>query len=174
MDHGNIASIINDRLGHINLIHSHWKSGNVTSALSTLHMISNPAVTMDIFNTTFAHGIDMDNITLSHISPITILALDLITSKYENYIKVGIRTIQNLIKKFGDEIKQVLNMPLFGGVDLVREERINKVKGCLEQLKLVMENPAIKRIINDQNELGKLTMNLMTNLDYLVKSCNHN
>eukprot|EP00826_Nyctotherus_ovalis_P044353 TRINITY_DN4784_c0_g1_i3.p1 TRINITY_DN4784_c0_g1~~TRINITY_DN4784_c0_g1_i3.p1 ORF type:complete len:168 (-),score=32.22 TRINITY_DN4784_c0_g1_i3:54-557(-) len=165
-------AIVNKRLGHANLVQNYWRRGDVTSALSALNMIGDPSVVMDVFSSTFSDGFSLEQLTLDHAAMILPLALGLIKSKYECYVQVGIRTIENIVKKFAEGIKEARTVPLFGGVDLAREERLKKGEACLDQFKFIFDDPVMKKISNKPSDIGKSARRLMTNLEYSLKSCN--
>ena len=164
-------AIVNKRLGHAILVLNYWKRGEITSALSALNMINDPSVIMDVFSATFSDGFSLEQVTLDHAVIILPLALGLIKSKYECYVQVGMRTTENIIKKFAEGIKAAREVPLFGGVDLAREERLKKGDACLDQFRVVFNDPIMKKIANKPGDIGKSARRLMTNLEYSLKSC---
>ncbi len=164
-------AIVNKRLGHVSLIQNYWNRGDITSALSAMNMINDPSVTMDVFNSTFADGYSLTPLTLDHALTIIPLALGLVKAKYDCYIQTGIRTIENIFKKFGDGIKSARMVPVFAGVDLAREERLKKGEACLDQFNAVLQDAAMKKISDKPSELGKLAKRVMTDLEFFLRSC---
>jgi len=164
-------AVANKRMGHVTLILNYWNRGEVTNALAAINMINDLSVTMDVFGYTFANGYGLHLLTLDHAAIILSLALTLVHSKYECYVQVGLRTIDNIFKQFSEKIRSALTVPLLGGVDLAREERLKKSDLCLKQFKLILEDAGMKKIANKQSELGTQAAKVMNSLSYLLKAC---
>jgi len=165
-----MMAIVNKRLGHVSLIQNYWNRGDITSALSAMNMINDPSVTMDVFNATFADGFSLNSLTLDHAIVILPLALSLVKAKYESYIKTGIRTMENIFKKFSEGIKSAKTVPVFAGVDLAREERLKKGDQCIEVFKQIFEDVTMKKISDKSSEVGKLAKRHLNDLEIFLKS----
>jgi len=59
--------------------------------------------------------------------------MNLVNSKYETHILAGLKSTLNILKHWGPEIIKVKTIPVGGGVDLAREERLKKVDACIDQ-----------------------------------------
>ena len=59
--------------------------------------------------------------------------ISLVNSKYETHILAGLKATQNILKTFGPQIIQIKTVPISGGVDLAREERVKKCEACIDQ-----------------------------------------
>ena len=146
-------AIINKRIGNVALIKNYWNCGNITAALSAINMINDQSVTMDIFNSTFSDGFNLHMLTLEHAVSILPLSLTLVKGKYDCYIQVRLRTIDNMFKQFSEGIKSARTVPLFAGVDLEREERLKKGELCLAEFQKIMNDPIMNKISNKPNDL---------------------
>ncbi len=101
-DHTSIMAIVAKRQSNIGLIQKYWNQGDVTSALSALNMMNDLSVVVDVFNSTFADEKNNTPLSLDHAIVILPLALGLVKAKYDCYIQAGLRTIDNVFKRFGD------------------------------------------------------------------------
>ena len=164
-------AIVNKRLGHVSLIQNYWNRGDITSALSAMNMINDPSITMDVFNSTFADGFSLGPLALDHAITIIPLALSLVKAKYDCYVQTGLRTIENILKKFSEGIKSARSVPTFAGVDLAREERLKKGEACLDQFKVVTDDAVMKKISDKQTDLGKLAKRVLSDLEAFLRSC---
>jgi len=73
--------------------------------------------------------LNYDNI--AYLVPV---ATNLVNSKYETHILTGLFTILNILKQFGEPMIQIKTVPVGRGVDLAREQRIEKVDACIDAL----------------------------------------
>lgn len=87
---------------------------------------------MDVLNNTFAENLKIDILNYENISQITTHAISLVNSKYESHIKAGLKTVLNILKHWAPSMIQIKTIPVGGGVDLAREERIKKVDNCID------------------------------------------
>ncbi len=62
-------------------------------------------------------------------------------------------------------------MPVAGGVDLEREERLKKGELCVQQFRSVWQSPALRHIADKKNEMGNFSRRLLTDLEFFLKSC---
>jgi hypothetical protein len=58
--------------------------------------------------------------------------MTLVNSKYETHILAGLKTSLNIMKTWGTEMIKIKTIPVGGGVDLAREERLKKVDICID------------------------------------------
>ena len=86
----------------MNLILKYWSQGDTVAAFNALSMMNDPSTIMDVFSTTFAEGQRLDVLTLDYVPAVVSLALVLVKSKYDSYIQVGLKTLHNIFKIFGD------------------------------------------------------------------------
>lgn len=132
--HTTLLSVISRRMGSIKVILNWWNKGNITSAINALNMMNDQSVVMDVLNNTFAEGQKIDMLNFGDVANILHHANSLINSKYESHIMAGLKTTINIMKSFGQQMIQIKTVPVGGGVDLAREERIKKCDVCIENL----------------------------------------
>jgi hypothetical protein len=110
------------------------------------------SVTNDFFSYAFVRN-DINKIPLTLDNALTILphVIQLLNSKYEVYIKCGVRTAANILKCFNERITTVKSVVLGSGVDLAREERLNKCDSIIEMFEKILLIQSIKKIISKHN-----------------------
>jgi hypothetical protein len=71
--------------------------------------------------------LNFDNISevLNHSS-------NLIKSKFECHVNVGLKSAINILKTFSKTMLAMKKAPVFGGVDLAREDRMKKCDSCID------------------------------------------
>lgn len=70
------------------------------AALNALAMIKDPAVTMDLLNSTFAKNKRLDMLNYGKISQLMPFVQDMLDSKYETHNKAGLKTALNVLKAY--------------------------------------------------------------------------
>ena len=95
-------AIVSKRLSNLTLVLKYWSQGEFTSALSTMTMTSDQSTVMDVFSSTFADDISTDLLNLDQVVTALALALGLVQAKYDSYVQVGLRSIQNIYRHFGE------------------------------------------------------------------------
>ena len=70
------------------------------AALNALGMIKDPAVTMDLLNSTFAKNKRLDMLNYQRISQLMPFVQDMLDSKYETHNKAGLKTALNVLKAY--------------------------------------------------------------------------
>ena len=70
------------------------------AALNSLAMIKDPAVTMDLLNSTFAKNKRLDMLNYQKISQLMPFVQDMLDSKYETHNKAGLKTALNVLKAY--------------------------------------------------------------------------
>jgi len=103
-------------------------------------MMNDHSILMDFLNTTFADNQKIESLTYENIAQVIPHALILINSKYETHVLAGLKTCYNILKHWGNEIIKIKTVPVSGGVDLAREERIKRVDLCIDHLMTVYKS----------------------------------
>ncbi len=98
------------------------------------------SIMMDFLNTTFADNQKIESLTYETIAQVIPHALILINSKYETHVLAGLKACYNILKHWGNEIIKIKTVPVSGGVDLAREERIKRVDLCIDHLMTVYKS----------------------------------
>ena len=89
---------------------------------------------------------DLNKISLKSDMAIQIfpIILKMIGCKYDIYFKTGVNTAWTILNLFSDPIIDAMKTPLSGGVDLNREEKIDKYKIIIDYFKRLREIPILQ------------------------------
>ena len=105
-EHVNFLNMINKRQGNLDLVYKYWEKGDIKSAINSLQMVRGEdySTIMDVLSHTFSENHKMELLTLENIPQIIGLAQNLIKSKYHPYIMTGLKTVESIIKIYGEVI----------------------------------------------------------------------
>ncbi|RDD47138.1 Katanin p80 WD40 repeat-containing subunit B1 [Trichoplax sp. H2] len=131
-DHSVICSVIGNRIQNLNAIHEPWMNGNIKDSIDKAIQIQDTAVLVDLLNILIRNHklwtLDICAYTLPQVKT-------LIQDKRECYIRVACQVLRLILKNFGSLIKSTLRSTDFvTGVDITREERLEKCRICYEEL----------------------------------------
>ena len=87
--------------------------------------------------------------------------------KYETHILAGLKTTLNILKNWGPEMIKIKTVPVGGGVDLAREERIKKVDACIDLFQAFYKSKGFQKSLKRPGEVAEVSMllhNHVTNL----------
>jgi hypothetical protein len=162
-----MMSVMQRRMDMVKVIMNWWNKGNITSAINAMSMQNETTITMDVLNATFAKDQRLDLLNYENIAAIMPHATHLVNSRYESHVLCGLRTAMNILKHFGEPMIQIKTTPVARGVDLAREERINKVDNCIEEFFKFSKSKGYLKAASRPGEVYEETMrvkNLLTNL----------
>ena len=128
--HNTALGVMNRRMNSIKVILNYWKKGDFNSVINSLGMIKDNSVVMDVLNHTIASDSRVDMLNYENVGNLLQHCTMLVNNKYETYILTGLRTTKNLLAHFGPQITQLKTIPVSGGVDLAREDRMRKADAC--------------------------------------------
>lgn len=92
----------------------------------------------------------------------------MVNSKYETHILAGLKTCYNIIKFWGNEIIKIKTIPVGGGVDLSREERIKKVDLCIDHFMSVYKSKGFQKALKRSGEVLEVSTVLHNHLGNLL------
>lgn len=95
-------------------------------------------------------------------------ATNLINSKYETHILAGLKTCLNIIKLWGPEIIKIKTIPVGGGVDLAREDRVKKVDSCIDHFMTLYKSKGFQKSMKRTGEVAEISMLLHNHLGALL------
>lgn len=161
--HDTMCVMLTSRFKNLRTVRTVWGNGDVKASLDSAVSIKDLSIVVDILN-------------LINLKP-SLWKLDLCTSilpqievllqsKYESYVQTGCVSLKIILKKFLPLISDTLKAPPPVGVDITREERLQKCKVCHKQLLIlhkVVKNQA-KQIGRHGSTFTELQI-LMTPLD---------
>ena len=151
--HNTIMGVMQRRLQNIKVIQNYINKGSISSALNTISMIKEPSVVMDFLNYTFAENEKIESLNYDNIAQILPHATNLVNSKYETHILAGLKTSYNIIKYWGLEIIKIKTVPVGGGVDLSREERVKKVDLCIDHFMALYKSKGFQKSLKRSGEV---------------------
>ena len=119
--------IMKKRINGLETIANSYKNGRYEESMAQAGLSKDLGVVNDFFRYALIKK-DLSKISLKSDMVIQIFPniLNMINCKYDVYFKTGINTAWIILNLFSDPIIDAMKTPLFGGVDLNREEKINK------------------------------------------------
>lgn len=166
--HGTFLGVMQKRLSNIKVVQNYWIKGSITSALNALSMMNDNSMVMDLLNSTFADNLRIDNLNYENIAQILPHANNLVNSKYETYLLAGLKTSLNIIKAWGPEMIKIKTIPVSGGVDLAREERVKKVDVCIDHFMSLYKSKGFQKALKRTGEVQEVSMLLHNHLGNLL------
>ncbi|CAG9767471.1 unnamed protein product [Ceutorhynchus assimilis] len=130
--HQPIISILATRKRSSRLVFAHFRNKDIKSAIESAVAMDDISTLVDILgviNTKFSlWNLDLCVAVLPKL-------LDLLQSKYEQYMTLGCTTLKLILRHFGPVIRSNIQAPVGSfGVDIPREERYQKSVKCHEML----------------------------------------
>uniref|UniRef100_A0A8C9TB75 Katanin p80 WD40 repeat-containing subunit B1 n=1 Tax=Scleropages formosus TaxID=113540 RepID=A0A8C9TB75_SCLFO len=130
--HDTMCVMLTSRLKNLDTVRSVWNSGDVKTSLDCAVAINDLSIVVDILNIINLKPslwkLDLCTSILPQIE-------ELLQSKYESYVQTGCTSLKLILKRFWPLISDTLAAPPSVGVDISREERLQKCKACYKQLK---------------------------------------
>ncbi len=77
----------------------------------------------------------------------------MINNKYETHVIAGLKTSLNIIKHWGMEMIKIKTVPVGGGVDLAREERLKKVDLCIDHFMALYKSKGFQKALKRTGEV---------------------
>ncbi|KAJ3047086.1 Katanin p80 WD40 repeat-containing subunit B1 [Rhizophlyctis rosea] len=130
--HASVVSVLRSRLTNIRIVRQSWDESNVKQAVETLEGLKDYGVWVDLLRVL---NLKPRLVTLEVCGGVLRGVGEVLFEVYEDYIVTACTTIRILAKSFSGVILETLNSGSFvsPGVDLVREERVNKCQTCYHQ-----------------------------------------
>ncbi|KAF7273298.1 hypothetical protein GWI33_013988 [Rhynchophorus ferrugineus] len=130
--HQPMVSIVNNRMRNLKLMFTQFRSKGMKGALETAVTMDDVSALVDILGVLNGKS---SNWNLDICVIILPKLMELIQSKYEQYVTLGCDAIKLILKHFGPVIRSNINSPVGSfGVDIPREERYQKSVKCHELL----------------------------------------
>ncbi|KAI5620735.1 katanin p80 WD40 repeat-containing subunit B1 [Silurus asotus] len=130
--HGTMLVMLTSRHKNLDTVRSFWAGGDIKISLDSAMSMNDMSIVVDILN--------MINLKPSLWKLDTCMCIlpqleELLQSKYESYVQTGCMSLKLILKRFWPIISDSLTAPPSVGVDITREERLQKCKTCYKQLK---------------------------------------
>ncbi|KAL1493986.1 hypothetical protein ABEB36_009663 [Hypothenemus hampei] len=141
--HQRMISILVTRKRNTRLVFRHFRNNDIKAAVDSAVLLEDISTLVDILgviNTKYSiWSLDLCVLVLPKL-------LELIQSKYEQYMTVGCNTLKLILRHFGPVIRTNVKSPVGSfGVDIPREERYQKSVKCQELL-LQLRSCVIKKL----------------------------
>ncbi|CAN0032396.1 unnamed protein product, partial [Discosporangium mesarthrocarpum] len=124
------------RLKQLRVLKEKWAGGEVSWAISRLTQLERSCTSADtspsMVVTDFLSAVPLEGagVTLEHCLEMLPLLERLWQMSSENPVSSGMRCFEAIVRRFGDFVHETLNAPLGGGVDMAREERIERCQAA--------------------------------------------
>ncbi|NWX42816.1 KTNB1 protein, partial [Steatornis caripensis] len=133
--HETMCAVLTSRRKNLETVLAIWRAGDIKArmcAMESAVAINDLSVIMDLSNIlnqkASVWSLDLCIIILPQIEK-------LLQRKYESYVQTGCTSLKLILQRFLPLITDILAAPPSVGVDITREERIQKCKMCYKQLK---------------------------------------
>uniref|UniRef100_A0A8C5BYN0 Katanin p80 WD40 repeat-containing subunit B1 n=1 Tax=Gadus morhua TaxID=8049 RepID=A0A8C5BYN0_GADMO len=118
--HDTMCVMLSSRQKNLEAVKAVWGSGDVKNCLDMAVAMNDRSIVVDLLN-------------IVNLKPES--SSELLQSKYESYVQTGCMSLKLILKRFWPLISETLKAPPSLGVDITREERLQKCKACFKQLK---------------------------------------
>ncbi|KAJ3147684.1 Katanin p80 WD40 repeat-containing subunit B1 [Geranomyces michiganensis] len=131
--HTSVASILHSRLASIRMVRGQWDEHNIRPAIEAVVSLKDASVLVDVLKI-----VNVKPKLLSLEGALLVLPMlhELFFEVYEDYIIVACETIRHIVKAFAPLILSSIDLdPLSSpGVDVARDDRIQRCRGCYDHL----------------------------------------
>ena len=95
----------------------------------------------------------------------------MVDSKYETHNKAGLKSAHNVLNAYKDQIIQLKRTAVMGGVDLAREDRLQKAEGVIDAFFNLSKSRAFLKSTERGGEISEIAVGLKRTLfDFLNKT----
>ena len=161
-EHHTMCGILAMRLTNIKVVRSLWMNGDTKGAVDQLVKLSDPASQVDILAQLFSDESRLNYFNLSHCVTLLPVVRNLLQSEFSEYVLAALKTAHMLFRAFGEVIKSTLLSRDAPGVDLSREERIEKCSTCLNSFLTLRRQ--LEPLEDRKDEIGMLARALLHSL----------
>ena len=164
--------IMKKRIKGLEKISDSYKKGKYEESMAEAGLSKDLGVVNDFFRYALIKK-DLNKIYLKSDMAIQIFPtiLNMVNCKYDVYIKTGINTAWTILNLFSDPIMDAMKTPLSGGIDLNREEKINKYKIIIDYFKKLRESPCLQNNL-DNNKIKNLNLKqFIGEVNFFINQC---
>ena len=138
-------TIMKKRIKGLEKISEQYQKGNYEESMAEVGLCKDLGVVNDFFRYALVKK-DINKISLKSDMAIQIfpIILNMINCKYDIYFKTGVNTAWIILNLFSDPIIDAMKTPLSGGIDLNREDKINKYKIIIDYFKRLRESQILQ------------------------------
>ena len=137
--------VMKNRIKGLEKITDQYKKGNYEETMAEVGLSKDLGVVNDFFRYALIKK-DLNKISLKSDMVIQIfpIIINMVNCKYDIYFKTGVNTAWTILNLFSDPIIDAMKTPLSGGIDLNREEKINKYKIIIDYFKRLRESEILQ------------------------------
>ena len=164
--------IMKKRINGLEKISDSYKKGNYEESMAEAGLSKDLGVVNDFFRYALIKK-DLNKISLKSDMAIQIFPtiLNMVNCKYDVYLKTGVNTAWTILNLFGDPILDAMKMPLSGGIDLNREEKISKYKIIIDYFKRIRDNPNLQHCLK-YKEIKNLDLKqFLGEVNFFINQC---
>jgi len=165
-------AIMKKRINGLEKISDQYQKGNYEASMAEVGLCKDLGVVNDFFRYALIKK-DLNKISLKSDMAIQIfpIILNMINCKYDIYFKTGINTAWTILNLFSDPIIDAMKTPLSGGIDLNREEKINKYKIIIDYFKRLRESQILQNNLK-YKEIKNLNLKqFMGEVNFFINQC---
>ena len=164
--------IMKKRIKGLEKISDSYKKGNYEESMAEAGLSKDLGVVNDFFRYALIKK-DLNKIAIKSDMAIQIFPtiLNMINCKYDVYFKTGVNTAWTILNLFADPIIDAMKTPLSGGIDLNREEKINKYKVIIDYFKKLRESQTLQHNLK-YKEIKNLNLNqFIGEVNFFINQC---
>ena len=164
--------IMKKRIKGLEKISESYKKGDYEESIIEAGLSKDLGVVNDFFRYALIKK-DLNKISLKSDMAIQIFPtiLNMVNCKYDVYFKTGINTAWTILNLFGDPIIDAMKIPLSGGIDLNREEKIKKYKIIIDYFKRLRESEILQNNLK-YKEIKNLNLKqFVGEVNFFINQC---
>ena len=164
--------IMKKRIKGLEKISDSYKKGKYEESMAEAGLSKDLGVVNDFFRYALIKK-DLNKIFLKSDMAIQIFPtiLNMVNCKYDVYFKTGINTAWTILNLFSDPIMDAMKTPLSGGIDLNREEKINKYKIIIDYFKKLRESTVLQNNL-ENNKIKNLNLKqFIGEVNFFINQC---
>ena len=164
--------IMKKRIKGLEKISDSYKNGKYEESMAEAGLSKDLGVVNDFFRHALVKK-DLNKISLKSDMAIQIFPtiLNMINCKYDVYFKTGVNTAWTILNLFCDPIMGAMKTPLSGGIDLNREEKINKYRVIIDYFKKVKDSPFFKKNLEKKQIKNLNLKQFLGEVNFFINQC---
>ena len=165
-------TIMKKRIKGLEKISEQYQKGNYEESMAEVGLCKDLGVVNDFFRYALIKK-DINKISLKSDMAIQIfpIILNMINCKYDIYFKTGVNTAWRILNLFSDPIIDAMKTPLSGGIDLNREDKINKYKIIIDYFKRLRESQILQNNLK-YKEIKNLNLKqFIGEVNFFINQC---
>ena len=169
---GQFISLMKNRVNNLRSITNSYQTGRLEDSMAKVADSKDLGVINDFFRYAIIKK-DLNDINLNIDMTLKIFPniMQMINSKHDVYFKTGINTAWMVLNYFSEQIMEVIKTPVFNGVDLNREEKINKYKMIIDYFCKIRENPRLQNNLKYKELKGLNLKQFIGEVNFFINQC---